>query len=218
MTVHTKYFTAPTGSVVKALPFPAGSLANYVSQGVAAVEAAAPNLGRFSISLDDATSMQWYLFIGSSQPTSWDDWYQSFDLTPVVDLDTLATDIATDVSADVDASITAAFASATPGLQAGITADVLAGIGTEVGNAVSGLGAEIVTDVTEGIGPTIQSAVEDAVADLDLSGVDLTNALTVEKLNRYLQTNMPKVVLADTIHGGPNTQILEVGEEFKRAE
>ena len=72
--------------------------------------------------------------------------------------------------------------------------------------------------MSDEIGPAVQSAVEEAVADLDLSQVDLTGALTVEKLNRYLQTNLPRVILADAVHGGPNTQILEVGEEFKRAE
>jgi hypothetical protein len=217
MTVHTKYFTAPTGSVIKALPFPSGSLANYGS-AVQATEASAPNLGRFSISLNDETSMQWYLFIGSTTPSSWDDWYQAFDLSPSVDSDALATSVSNLVTPTIGTSVTSAVTTATSGMGTSISNSVLAGIGTEVSTAVSGLGAQIVLDVTADIGPAIQLAVEEAVEDLDLSNVDLTNALTVEKLNRYFQTNLPKVVLADTVHGGPNTQILEVGEDFRRAD
>jgi hypothetical protein len=217
MTVHTKHFTAPTGSIVKALPFPSGSLADY-GTGVLATEAATPNLGKFSISLDDSVSEFWYLFIGNNTPASWDDWYLAFDLATLVDPVALATSVSDSVTPTIGTEVSNAVGAAVLNMPGTISTSVLTGIGTAVTDAVTGIGQQIIDDVTTGIGPTIQSAVEDAVQDLDLSGVDLTNALTVEKLNRYFQTNQPKVVLADTIHGGPHTQILEVGEEFRRAE
>ena len=73
-------FSAPTASTAKALPFPGGSLADYVASGVAATEADSPDLGRFSITLDDAVATVWRVFLGAGQPASWDDYELEIDL------------------------------------------------------------------------------------------------------------------------------------------
>jgi len=84
---RVKTFTAPTGSTVKAIPAPPiGKLTDYLDYGIACTETSGQS-GNYEVTLDDTESKEWLIFIGTSNPTSWDDWYWkfSFDEGPLVE-------------------------------------------------------------------------------------------------------------------------------------
>jgi len=72
MATHIAYYLAATGKTLYAFPV-AHSLANWTTYRVELTEAASPNAGRYSGTLDDANGDEWWLFNGSSQPTDWDE-------------------------------------------------------------------------------------------------------------------------------------------------
>lgn len=82
MASHVVTFSLPTGSTAKAIAL-TDTLADYVADGIACTEASAPNLGRFSVTLDDSVATVWRVFIGATQPDSWDDYEIEIDLAGV---------------------------------------------------------------------------------------------------------------------------------------
>ena len=80
MATHTVYLTQPTGGTYYAYPV-GQSLASWATYRVQLAEAVAPNLGRYSGSLDDANGTTWQVFSGASQPASWDLSLATYDLT-----------------------------------------------------------------------------------------------------------------------------------------
>jgi hypothetical protein len=96
----------PTGGAI--FVFSNGnSLGNYVSEKVAFVEDAAPNLGRYRCNWDTADGTSLAVFEGATQPASWE------DAIPGLEFD-LNTDIATEQT--TAASIKAATRSALNGV------------------------------------------------------------------------------------------------------
>jgi hypothetical protein len=71
MTTHTVYFNTTTGGTYYAYPL-TQSLASWATYRALLTEAAAPNLGRYTATLNDTYGMSWAVFSGSSQPSSWD--------------------------------------------------------------------------------------------------------------------------------------------------
>lgn len=80
---RTINFVTYPGQVVKLLPFPNGDLDDYNS-AVEATENSSPNTGKYSAVLDDSLGSEWYVFIGETQPSSWDDYEFSINLQPAV--------------------------------------------------------------------------------------------------------------------------------------
>jgi hypothetical protein len=66
MTVHTALYIRDTGDYYAAFPIKTGatvrSLADWLSYRIVAIEAADPNLGRYTFSLDDDNGTEWYIF------------------------------------------------------------------------------------------------------------------------------------------------------------
>ncbi len=84
---HTVYWTADAGETLYAFPA-SQSLANWSTGGsgsgyrILLDDPAAPNLGRYTGTLDDANGYEWFVFSGASQPTDWGDAIGAIDLTP----------------------------------------------------------------------------------------------------------------------------------------
>lgn len=57
------------------------SLADWTTHRVQLVEKASPNLGRYQGSADDTKGYIWAVFIGATQPASWDEAVATIDLT-----------------------------------------------------------------------------------------------------------------------------------------
>lgn len=76
MTVYEKQFIQPTGGTYSAYPLEASngagvSLSLWSTYRVAATESIAPNLGRYTVSIDDAFPIWAILEQGASQPANW---------------------------------------------------------------------------------------------------------------------------------------------------
>lgn len=69
---HTVYYAAATGSTLYAYPA-SQSLADWTTYRVSLTEDSGANIGRYTGSVDDANGATWYLFSGTSQPSSWGD-------------------------------------------------------------------------------------------------------------------------------------------------
>ena len=69
--MQTVRFSEATGQTIYA--FPRGvSLASWASSRVICTESASPNLGNYTVSLNEATATEWALFLGATQPANWD--------------------------------------------------------------------------------------------------------------------------------------------------
>lgn len=79
--LHTITFSAPTGSTAKAIPADASiPFSHYTDYGIAATESVAQP-GTFTIELDDSEYLQWWIFLGSSDPTASEDNHVVIDLS-----------------------------------------------------------------------------------------------------------------------------------------
>lgn len=67
---QTAFHLDATGLSLFAFPLSA-SLADYSTERVSLSEAASPDAGRYSASLDDTKGLNWAVFDGSTQPTEW---------------------------------------------------------------------------------------------------------------------------------------------------
>jgi len=76
-----KTFPQATGKLLTLFPHEKEgvSLASWSSLKAEAEERAAPNLGRYDVTLDD-TYRYWMVFEGSTQPTDWDQWVDVIDI------------------------------------------------------------------------------------------------------------------------------------------
>jgi hypothetical protein len=80
--LHPITTNRPTGKLLFAFP-DSGNLANYANglgNRVAVLESPSPNLGRYTASLDDSVDTLWRLFEGITQPGSWAESIEYFDL------------------------------------------------------------------------------------------------------------------------------------------
>lgn len=70
MATVTAYHNDITGGTYYAYPV-SQSLGDWATYRVALSEASSPNTGRYSGTLNTATSVSWYVFSGSTQPSTW---------------------------------------------------------------------------------------------------------------------------------------------------
>jgi hypothetical protein len=77
MTTHVIPLSGDPGAILRAWPWPSGSLA---AAGVQATPVAG-KLGQFTITLDDAVSILWRVFVGASAPAHWNLYLYEIDLT-----------------------------------------------------------------------------------------------------------------------------------------
>lgn len=90
-----KTFPQATGKVLYCFPEERYALSFSAWSGTRALatESAAPNLGRYTVTLDD-TYRYWLVFEGSATPADWDQWIDKIDIYSGViraeDLDTSA--------------------------------------------------------------------------------------------------------------------------------
>ena len=69
--MQTVRFSEATGQTIYA--FPRGvSLASWSSSRLICTESASPNLGNYTVTLNEVTATEWALFIGVTQPANWD--------------------------------------------------------------------------------------------------------------------------------------------------
>ena len=71
MATHTLTHVATTGLTLYVFPS-SQSLGDWATYRVQLSEAGSPNEGRYQGSVDDAQGRDWWLFIGATQPSSWD--------------------------------------------------------------------------------------------------------------------------------------------------
>lgn len=71
--------TRPTGQTLYAFP-EGSSLADWVTKRVQLVEQAAPNTGYYIADLDESVASLWRLFVGASQPSSWSQAIEYFQI------------------------------------------------------------------------------------------------------------------------------------------
>ena len=76
-----KTFPAESGLILYCFPDQryGVSLADWDDDAAEATEQAAPNLGRYDVTLDD-TYRYWMVFEGGDQPTDWDQWVIQLDI------------------------------------------------------------------------------------------------------------------------------------------
>jgi hypothetical protein len=80
---HTVYWSTATGGTYTA--FPANqSLADWLTYDAALTEGSGANVGRYAMSLNDASGTSWLIFAGTTQPTSWDQYVASVDLSAAI--------------------------------------------------------------------------------------------------------------------------------------
>lgn len=79
----TKRFSEQTGQALYA--FPRSLVFSSWSTGKVFIpENVAPDLGRYTFTLDDSIDTEWAIFVGASQPASWDNEIGSISLDSVV--------------------------------------------------------------------------------------------------------------------------------------
>ena len=71
--------TRPTGQTLYAFP-EGSSLADWVTKRVQLVEQPAPNTGYYIADLDESVASLWRLFVGASQPSSWSQAIEYFQI------------------------------------------------------------------------------------------------------------------------------------------
>jgi len=96
--------TQATGLTLYAYP-DGTSLASWASSRVAVTEQAAPNLGRYYGVLDDSIATLWRLFIGSTQPSSWDEAVEVFQIASTSIVNTASYAGPVDTEGDISAPI-----------------------------------------------------------------------------------------------------------------
>lgn len=78
-----EYWQTATGGTYYAYPVDQ-SLASWLTYRAALTEGSGANVGRYSMSLNDANGTAWVIFSGASQPASWDLWVASVDISDEV--------------------------------------------------------------------------------------------------------------------------------------
>lgn len=94
---HTIYFADTSGQTIYAYPHGV-TLANWATSRVLATEGTSPDLGRYSVTVDDAVGTQWELFVGATQPGSWAESIGAFSVATASTLGTPVASIAADIA------------------------------------------------------------------------------------------------------------------------
>ncbi len=79
MSNQTVRFSEATGQTLYAFPR-SFIFSDWVASRVAVPESSAPNLGKYTATLDDTIDTEWAIFSGASQPSSWDNEIGSISL------------------------------------------------------------------------------------------------------------------------------------------
>lgn len=79
MANQVKRFSETSGLALYAFPR-SFVFSSWVASRVSIPESAAPNLGKYTATLDDSIDTEWSIFVGIGQPASWDDEIGSISL------------------------------------------------------------------------------------------------------------------------------------------